>query len=527
MTRIIRDPVYGYIEVNDSESVLINTPEFQRLRHIIQTSYSSVYPSALHNRFVHSLGVHHLGKIAFQSLRPELESLADTYMPELGLDAIEHIFTRACLLHDVGHSPFSHTCENLYELSFKDLEPQPRYSYMTGIEVQLHKCTGCFRKDRNVKEAAKHESMSSMVGVKMLDRVHGWHSQSRVKKQKEFFARCITGYRYPKDHEIENCVISLLNSSTIDVDRIDYLLRDAYFSGYPNVPIDYRRLLGNLTIVEKDGERKVGYRKNAISILENTIYAHDSERKWIQNHPVIVYENFLINGMVSHISSEVCKDSKYRSIINVDTISNEGAVLDDKRYRLLSDNDLLSLSKMYPSNFSEEYHDRSLRRKPCWKSEQEFTSIVRSDLPPDSINWIVDKIGYIEDCMNQSNRICIDDELIKELDPENIRYEVTMRFLEGVRKGLKEFDIVMLEASRFSSGFRKTDFRETLVKFQDRPRLLHEVSPILSQSDSDTDKFFYIYTRNEEDRKNMIAAISDGYRNRSQSVLLEFDNRKR
>ena len=194
MTRIIRDPVYGYIEVDDSESVIINTPEFQRLRHIIQTSYSSVYPSALHNRFVHSLGVHHLGKMAFQSLKPRLETLTETYRSDLGLEAIEHIFTRACLLHDVGHSPFSHTCERLYELSFKDLKRPSKHPYMTGIEVQLYRDTGCFRKDKEDKEAAKHECMSSMVGAKLLDRIHGWHSTKFNKKEKELFARCITGY---------------------------------------------------------------------------------------------------------------------------------------------------------------------------------------------------------------------------------------------------------------------------------------------------------------------------------------------
>ena len=326
---------------------------------------------------------------------------------------------------------------------------------------------------------------------------------------------------------MENCVISLLNSSTIDVDRIDYLLRDAYFSGYPNVPIDYRRLLGNLTIVEMNGEPKVGYHKNAISILENTVYAHDSERKWIQNHPVIVYENYLINGMVNHISSIVCKNTDYRSIINADTISREGVDLNGDEYKLLNDNDLLCLSKMYPCDFSKEYYDRSLRRKPCWKSEQEFTSIIRSYLPQDSTEWILDKIGYIEDCMSESNKICIDDDLLEKLNPEDNRHNNTIKFLKGIRNGLDDFDIVMLEASRFNSGFRKTEFRKIPVKFQDSTRLLCEVSPILNQYDSNSGKFFYIYAKNNRDRENMKLAVREGYIDAtSQKTITDFNDRK-
>lgn len=60
----IRDPIYNYIELEQPFVDLINTPEFQRLRNIRQTSYEALYPSALHNRFVHSLGVFHLGEKA-------------------------------------------------------------------------------------------------------------------------------------------------------------------------------------------------------------------------------------------------------------------------------------------------------------------------------------------------------------------------------------------------------------------------------------------------------------------------------
>lgn len=61
-TKTIRDPMYGYITIEAPFAQLLDTEEFQRLRNIRQTGYQSLYPSALHNRFVHSLGVFHLGK---------------------------------------------------------------------------------------------------------------------------------------------------------------------------------------------------------------------------------------------------------------------------------------------------------------------------------------------------------------------------------------------------------------------------------------------------------------------------------
>ena len=108
----VKDPIYGYIRipVKYMENI-VDTAVFQRLRRVIQTSYSPLYSSAVHNRFVHSMGVFYLGELAVSQLIKEVKEKID--LP-IDLDIIGELFKLACLLHDVGHAPFSHTGENFY-----------------------------------------------------------------------------------------------------------------------------------------------------------------------------------------------------------------------------------------------------------------------------------------------------------------------------------------------------------------------------------------------------------------------------
>ena len=113
--KIFKDPVYGYISIPRKYIPIIDSSSFQRLRRISQTSYSPLYSSALHNRFVHSMGVFHLAMIAMNTLRNDTDSTEyfkgeSEEEAEWSFDFYE-IFELAALLHDVGHSPFSLTGE--------------------------------------------------------------------------------------------------------------------------------------------------------------------------------------------------------------------------------------------------------------------------------------------------------------------------------------------------------------------------------------------------------------------------------
>ena len=294
-----KDPVYGYIEVKSRFIAIINSAEFQRLRNIRQTGYASLYPSALHNRFVHSLGVFHLGNKAINYLRSNIgNSLGDKFDIEFDWNEIRETFILGCLLHDIGHSPFSHTGEDFYNAS-------------TVFEGELHNLIQSLSFDEDVKDKGTgkpHEAMSAIIGINLLEKMN-------YKFEKEFFSRAIMGIEYSSKEikcQIQNCLISMLNGSLIDVDKLDYLMRDAYVTGYSTMKIDYERLLAGYTITKiktkANGEIfRPAFKKGSLSVIENITYANDLERRWIQSNPTILYDCKLLEHAIRRYNRYMMK----------------------------------------------------------------------------------------------------------------------------------------------------------------------------------------------------------------------------
>lgn len=95
----------------------------------------------------------------------------------------------------------------------------------------------------------------------------------------------------------------MLNGSLIDVDKLDYLLRDAYVTGFNTMVLDVDRLFAGYTIVKyTDVSSKpryiAAYKRGALSVIENVTFANDLERHWIQNHPAILYDVKLIQRAI-------------------------------------------------------------------------------------------------------------------------------------------------------------------------------------------------------------------------------------
>src|SRR5580704_1450852 len=118
----VRDPVHGLIAFNGLECDIINHPAFQRLRRIRQLAWTDmVYPGAMHTRFEHSLGVMHVATRLFETVRRRSKQILESeYDFEEGATIRwRQIIRLAALLHDVGHTPFSHSGEGLFPVDDK------------------------------------------------------------------------------------------------------------------------------------------------------------------------------------------------------------------------------------------------------------------------------------------------------------------------------------------------------------------------------------------------------------------------
>ena len=188
---IINDPVYGFINI-PSELIfdLISHPFFQRLRYIKQLGMTHlVYPGALHTRFHHALGAMHLMSLAIEILRSKGHEITREE---------EQAATIAILLHDIGHGPFSHALE---------------HSLVKGIS---------------------HEDISMLMMERLNEQFQG-----RLTMAIEVFKG-----KYPKKF------LHQLISSQLDLDRMDYLNRDSFFTGVSEGVISFDRIIKMFNIAD-------------------------------------------------------------------------------------------------------------------------------------------------------------------------------------------------------------------------------------------------------------------------------------
>lgn len=512
----IKDPIYGYIKIPVRYMTnIVDTAVFQRLRRIIQTSYSPLYSSAVHNRFVHSMGVFCLGELAAHQVMKEIKGKTDF---SGNLEDIGEIFKLACLLHDVGHAPFSHTGEDFY--LGKDYDRVPLHNKL--IEVIGNQNFSKDIPEDSSWAAAPHEIMSAIIGISEFEAfIPG-------VDQKEFFARCITGYKYSEktlEKNIKNCFISMLNSKVIDVDKLDYLIRDAYITGFDTVNIDYERLLSSLTIVDDGGQYKTAYYKDAISVIENVVYAHDAERKWIQTHPVVLYEAYILQHIMGYLSTNM--DDGDRKLFSLESLSKKGQDFGNGlSISLLCDDDIIYLMKnSFPNELCEEFFERRLRRHPVWKSEAEYKafildlasggklletfekamSVTAKYLIKSTDSWVIDKelIEKLEEEKEMLMAADLDSETRKvQVEDKELILKVVHSLERYAEQKNMDCNFVILMASQFNSGFGKPDFSMTNIVFHTKEgEKIAEVENVVSSlkaKERERDSFFYLFYKRKE-----------------------------
>ena len=266
MKRIL-DTVHGYIMVDEKYvDHIIDTQLFQRLRRVEQTSIRAVYPSARHDRFIHSLGVFHIGSLIVSQLRADAMANANWGETDAVLEKLYGSYLSACLLHDIAHAPFSHTFEEYYGQK-KSLAAQLRNA-INNANFAADLDDAILKDEPNF-----HEYASAIIAFREFN-----PSLDRLGYDAELVARMITGVFYnveKESHQIHNCLITLLHGKIIDADRLDYACRDVWASGYSTSSVDLRRLISALHIKKCGDDYNVCFESSSLNEIEGVLNVKD------------------------------------------------------------------------------------------------------------------------------------------------------------------------------------------------------------------------------------------------------------
>lgn len=248
--KIINDPVYGFITIDDPLILdVIRNPFYQRLRRIQQMGFANlVYPGAVHTRLHHSLGAYHLMCNALASLRGKGIDISKN--EELGARL-------AILLHDVGHGPFSHALE------------------------------------QNLIENLDHESLSLLIMQRLNAELQGGLATAI-----EIFTNS-----YPKKF------LHQLVSGQLDVDRMDYLNRDSFFTGVSEGVIGYDRIIHMLTV--QNGELMV--QEKGIYSIEKFLVARRLMYWQVYLHKTVVSAESMLVKIIQRAREKILSGEKLYS----------------------------------------------------------------------------------------------------------------------------------------------------------------------------------------------------------------------
>ncbi len=237
--KIIKDPVHGYIEVAPYALDLLDSAVLQRLRYIRQLGFSYlVYPGANHTRFEHSLGTLYLANVMARQLRLSEDE--------------QKLVAAAALIHDIGHGPFSHAIEPVME--------------------EL-----CGR---------THHDASWLLGERDLSECMECHGIS-VRE-----TSAILSGNHP---------LSGIIHGELDVDRMDYLLRDAHYTGAPYGTVDAHRLIRNTCL----SEGYIALEEGGINAAESLLIARTLMRPAVYFHHVSRIAEMMLSAAVhAHLERE-------------------------------------------------------------------------------------------------------------------------------------------------------------------------------------------------------------------------------
>ena len=299
--KIINDPVYGFLRFPEPEVIkIIDHPWFQRLRNIKQMGMAQlVYPGAVHTRLHHSLGACHLMGKALDELK------AKDILTDKNEDTAARL---AALLHDIGHGPFSHSLEN----------------YIVGVN---------------------HEVLSRLI-MERMNAETGGMLETAIQ---------IFDHSYPRKY------LHQLVSSQLDVDRLDYLNRDSFFTGVSEGVIGYDRILQMLTV--RDDELMV--EEKGVHSVEKFIIARRLMYWQVYLHKTVLSAELLLINILKRakelagqgeelFATPAFKYFLYKNLTEQDFLDNPQHI---DQYCQLDDTDVMASIKVW-----QTHNDKTLSK---------------------------------------------------------------------------------------------------------------------------------------------------------------------
>ncbi|PQA90452.1 hypothetical protein SAMN05421796_108113 [Chryseobacterium piscicola] len=354
--KIINDPVHGFIKIpHEILFDVIEHPYFQRLRRIGQTGLLNlIFPGATHTRFHHALGAMHLMFTALETLKQKGISIS---VEE------EKAAMLAILMHDIGHGPFSHALENM------------------------------------LMDDWHHENLSLLLMNRLNDEFNGELTLAlemfQGKYQRKFFNQLI--------------------SSQLDVDRLDYLKRDSFFTGVSEGNINAERIVSMMNVCE-EGELVIDAK--GIYSIENFLTARMFMYWQVYYHKTSALAEFLLVKILERAKFLVSQGEDLPATENLRYFlyrENDGATDEDVfRFTQLDDNDIIQAMKL-------------------WRDSDDFVlsyfckCVIERNLPKTIISsqsfdkqFVDDKIQYANDFFGIDNGHLLVHEIKRKLLPYDI-----------------------------------------------------------------------------------------------------------